>query len=201
MQPLARRTLGLACAVALAALACGRPVQPPPPEPAGGEKAPYVIGPSDVLQLTVWKNPELSLQSVPVRPDGRISTPLVNDVQAAGLTTDELKKVITEKLAEYVTAPEVTVVVVQMNSRRVYVLGEVTRPGPIALTSDTRVLDALSAAGGFSTFADRNRVKVIRRGADGAVAEYRFDYDDFVDGTNDAANMLLENGDTVVVSD
>lgn len=201
MQPLARRTLGFACAIALAAIACGRPVQPPPPEPAGGEKAPYVIGPSDVLQVTVWKNPELSLPSVPVRPDGRISTPLVNDVQAAGLTTDELKKVITDKLSEYVTAPEVTVVVVQMNSRRVYVLGEVTRPGPIPLTSDTRVLDALSSAGGFSTFADRNRVKVIRRGPDGAVAEYRFSYDDFVEGTNDAANMLLENGDTVVVSD
>lgn len=191
----------MACAIAAITLACGRAVQPPPPEPAGGEKAPYVIGPSDVLQVTVWKNPELSLQQVPVRPDGRISTPLANDVQAAGLTTDQLKQVLTEKLGEYVTAPEVTVVVLQVNSRRVYVLGEVLRPGPVPLATDTRVLDAVSSAGGFSTFADRNRVKIIRRGENGVVTEYRFSYSDFVEGTTDTANMLLENGDTVVVSD
>ena len=201
MQPLAKRVLVLACAISLASLACGRAVQPPPPEPAGGEKTPYVIGPSDVLQVTVWKNPELSLQQVPVRPDGRISTPLANDVQAAGLTTDQLKQVLTEKLSEYVTAPEVTVVVLQVNSRRVYVLGEVLRPGPVPLATDTRVLDAISSAGGISTFADRDRVKIIRRGENGAVTEYRFSYADFVEGTSDTANMLLENGDTVVVSD
>lgn len=201
MEPRSYRVLALACVLALAAAACGRTVQPPPPEPTGGEKTPYVIGPSDVLQVTVWKNPELSLQQVPVRPDGRISTPLANDVQAAGLTTDELKTVLTEKLGEYVTAPEVTVVVLAVNSRRVYVLGEVVRPGPVPLATDTRVLDAVSAAGGFSTFADRDRVKIIRRGEGGAVTEYRFSYSDFVEGTADTANMLLENGDTVVVSD
>lgn len=201
MEPRSYRVLALACVLALAAAACGRTVQPPPPEPAGGEKTPYVIGPSDVLQVTVWKNPELSLQQVPVRPDGRISTPLANDVQAAGLTTDELKTVLTEKLGEYVTAPEVTVVVLAVNSRRVYVLGEVVRPGPVPLATDTRVLDAVSAAGGFSTFADKDRVKIIRRGESGAVTEYRFSYSDFVEGTADTANMLLENGDTVVVSD
>ncbi|CAG0959806.1 Polysialic acid transport protein KpsD [Myxococcaceae bacterium] len=195
------RVLALSCVLAFAAVACGRAVQPPPPEPAGGEKTPYVIGPSDLLQVTVWKNPELSLDQVPVRPDGRISVPLANDVQAAGLTTDELKQVLTEKLAEYVTAPDVTVVVLQVNSRRVYVLGEVNRPGPVSLATDTRVLDAISSAGGFSTFADRDRVKVIRRGQAGAVTEYRFSYSDFVEGTVDNANMLLENGDTVVVSD
>jgi len=201
MEPRSYRVLALACVLVLASVACGRTVQPPPPEPAGGEKTPYVIGPSDVLQVTVWKNPELSLQQVPVRPDGRISTPLANDVQAAGLTTDELKTVLTEKLGEYVTAPEVTVVVLAVNSRRVYVLGEVVRPGPVPLATDTRVLDAVSAAGGFSTFADKDRVKIIRRGEGGAVTEYRFSYSDFVEGTADTANMLLENGDTVVVSD
>jgi polysaccharide export outer membrane protein len=196
-----RAVAALGLALVLSPLACGRPVQPPPPETTGVEKAPYLIGPSDILQVTVWKNPELSLQQVPVRPDGRISVPLANDVQAAGLTTDQLKQVLTEKLAEYVTSPEVTVVVMQVNSRKVYVLGEVARPGPVPLGQDMRVLDALSFAGGFNTFADKDKVKVIRRGTNGAVSEYRFSYSDFVTGTKDDANMLLENGDTVVVSD
>jgi polysaccharide export outer membrane protein len=141
------------------------------------------------------------VQNVPVRPDGRISAPLVNDVQAEGLTTDQLKQILTEKLAEYVTAPDVTVVVLQINSRKVYVLGEVGRPGAVLLTQDMRVLDAVSVAGGFTTFADKDGVKVIRRGKDGTVSEYRFRYGDFVTGTQDNANMLLENGDTIVVTD
>ena len=189
------------CLLVLATFACGRSVQPPPPEPFGAEKTPYVIGPSDVLAVTVWKNPELSLSQVPVRPDGRISVPLVNDVQAAGLTTDQLKQVLTEKLAEYVTAPEVTVVVLQINSRKVFVLGEVLRPGAVPLVHDMRVLDAISVAGGFNQYADKNGVKVIRRGPNGSVVEYSFSYGDFVMGTKDDANMLLENGDTIVVTD
>jgi len=202
MQPrVLRRLTFVGCLLALGVVACGRAVQPPPPEPAGGEKAPYSIGPSDILAITVWKNPELSLPQVPVRPDGRISAPLVNDVQAAGLTTEQLKQVLTEKLAEYVTAPEVTVVVVQINSRKVFVLGEVLRPGPVPLVQDMRVLDAISWAGGFSTFADKNGVKVIRRAPSGGVTEYSFSYGDFVMGTKDEANMLLENGDTIVVKD
>jgi polysaccharide export outer membrane protein len=196
-----RRATFAGCLLALVVVACGRPIQPPPPEPTGGEKAPYLIGPSDVLAISVWKNPELSLQQVPVRPDGRISTPLVNDVQAAGLTTEQLKQVLTEKLAEYVTAPEVTVVVMQINSRQVFVLGEVLRPGSVPLVHDTRVLDAISMAGGFGTFADKNGVKIIRRAPNGGVTEYSFSYGDFVMGTNDEANMLLENGDTIVVKD
>lgn len=202
MQARARRVLAAAGLVlVLAPLACGRTILPPPPEITGGEKAPYVIGPSDILRITVWKNPELSVDQVPVRPDGRISAPLVNDAQAAGLTTDQLKEALTQKLNEYVTAPEVTVVVLQINSRKVFVLGEVLRPGPVPLTQDMRVLDALSVAGGFSTFADKERVKVIRRAENGAVAEYRFSYGDFVTGTKDDANMLLENNDTIVVED
>jgi polysaccharide export outer membrane protein len=196
-----RRVTFAGCLLALVIVACGRPVQPPPPEPTGGEKAPYSIGPSDILAITVWKNPELSVPQVPVRPDGRISAPLVNDVQAAGLTTDQLKQVLTEKLAEYVTAPEVTVVVVQINSRKVFVLGEVTRPGPVPLVQDMRVLDAISWAGGFTTFGDKNGVKIIRRAPNGGVIEYSFSYGDFVMGTKDEANMLLENGDTIVVKD
>jgi len=203
MQPRARCVRAWAgAALILALLACeSRPIQPPPPEPSGVEKTPYVIGPADVLQVSVWKNPELSLPAVPVRPDGRISVPLANDVQAAGLTTEELKKVLEERLGDYVTAPEVTVVVTQINSRKVYVLGEVTRPGPVPLQQDMRVLDALSVAGGFNQFADKERVKVIRRNPDGTVAEYRFSYGDFVMGTQDNQNMLLKNNDTIVVED
>lgn len=202
MQSRSRRRATIAgCLLALAIAACGRPVQAPPPEPSGGEKTPYLIGPSDTLAITVWKNPELSLPRVPVRPDGRISAPLVNDVQASGLTTDQLKQVLTEKLAEYVTAPEVTVVVVEINSRKIFVLGEVFRPGAVPLVHDMRVLDAISVAGGFNQYADKNGVKVIRRGPNGSVSEYSFSYGDFVMGTKDEANMLLENGDTIVVTD
>lgn len=186
----------------LAGLAgCGRTPIPPPPEPDIMSRAAYVIGPADLLAIRVWKNPELSLESVPVRPDGKISVPLVNDVQAAGLTTLQLKDVLTKALAEYVTNPEVTVVVVQMNSRRVFVLGEVTHPGPIPLVEDLRVLDAISAAGGFTTFADKRHIKVIRRLEDGTGVEYRFNYNSYVSGGDPLSNLMLQNGDTIVVPD
>jgi polysaccharide export outer membrane protein len=161
----------------------------------------YTIGPSDVLSIRVWKNPELSIEQVPVRPDGKISTPLVNDVQAAGLTPNQLKDVLAQRLGEYVTAPDVTVIVAQMNSRRVSVVGEVTRPGPVPIGADTRVLDAITAAGGFTPFASTGRVKVLRRNADGSVTEYRFDYDDFVAGKDPGANFLVQVDDTIVVPD
>ncbi len=186
----------------LAVLAgCGRAPVPPPPEPDIMSRPAYEIGPSDILAIRVWKNPELSLEQVPVRPDGKISVPLVNDVQAAGLTTLQLKDVLTKALAEYVTNPEVTVVVVQMNSRRVFVLGEVTHPGPIPLVEDLRVLDAIAAAGGFTTFADKRHIKVIRRQQDGTGVEYRFNYSSYVSGGDPLSNLLLQNGDTIVVPD
>ena len=180
---------------------CGRTPLPPPPEPDIMSRPAYVIGASDVLAVRVWKNQELSLEQVPVRPDGKISVPLVNDVQAAGLTTLQLKDVLTKALAEYVTNPEVTVVVIQMNSRRVFVLGEVTHPGPIPLVEDLRVLDAISAAGGFTTFANKRSIKVIRRQADGTGVEYRFNYNSYVSGGDPLSNLMLQNGDTIVVPD
>lgn len=181
--------------------ACGRTPLPPPPDPDPASRAVYRIGASDVLAVSVWKNPEVSLQQVPVRPDGKISVPLAGDVQAAGNTTDELKAKLTEALAEYITAPDVTVVVVQMNSQRVSVMGEVNRPGPVPLAVDTRVLDAISAAGGFTVFADRGRVRVLRQQSDGTVQEYHFDYDDYVSGSAIGTNFLLRAGDSVVVPD
>jgi polysaccharide export outer membrane protein len=137
---------------------------------------------------------------VPVRPDGKISTPLVNDVQAAGLTTDELKNVLTKELAEFVTTPDVTVVVSEINSKRIYVVGEVVRPTTIALTQDLRVLDAIAIAGGFNSFADKDDVRILRE-ADSEMVEYRFDLGAYLAGKAPGSNLVLRPGDTIVVPD
>jgi len=194
---IARVSLGVVC---LLAAGCAK-LPAPPPEPPVAERETYRIGASDVLSINVWKNPEISLEQVPVRPDGKITVPLAGDVQAAGLTTDELKVKLQEALAEYITAPDVTVVVLMMQSQRVSVVGEVLRPGPVPLAADTRVLDAISAAGGFSPYAYKNGVRVLRRQADGSVIEYGFHYGSFIDGDAPNANFLLQTGDTVVVPD
>jgi polysaccharide export outer membrane protein len=179
-------------------LGCAGGGTPHPPEPPLMEKADYVIGAGDVLGIRVWKTEELSVE-VPVRPDGKISVPLLDDIQAEGLTALELKEVITRDLGEYVTSPDVTVVVKTVN-KRVYMLGEVARRGPIELASDLRVTDAISAAGGFGTFADKKNIKVIRRSGEGEV-EYRFNYDAYLAGKAPGTNLLLAPGDTVVVPD
>jgi len=182
----------------LAALACSGPtIAPPPPEPVTGDRDPYVIGVTDQLQISVWKNPELSVPVV-VRADGMISVPLLDDVQAEGLTTGELKEIITTELAEYVANPDVTVVVTQMNSNVAAVMGAVGRSGTVPLRRDTRVLEAIATMGGFNAFAKRNKVRILRPTADGVV-EYRFDYDAFLNGKAPNSNMVLKAGDTVVV--
>jgi len=175
-----------------------RSVSQPPAEPVALDRDSYVIGPADRVQVDVWKNEELSVV-VPVRPDGRISVPLVDDVQAAGLTTTELKMVLAEKLAEFVN--EVTVIVEQVNSKRIYVIGGLTRQTAFDLTQDMRVLDAISLAGGFTTFADKDNVRILRRQNQGLV-EYRFDYGAFLNGDAPLeSNFLLHPGDTIVVPD
>ncbi len=197
------RVDGVVCAAAailLALAACAsRPVSPTPPDPDPLDREEYVIGAADLLGISVWGSPELSV-GVPVRPDGKISVPLVDDVQAAGLTAIELKEVLTLKLAEYIANPDVTVVVNQINSKRVYVLGEIARTGPIVLNRELRIVDAISIAGGFSVFADKNNIKVLRR-TDQGLVEYRFDYDAFIDGSEPEDNMILAPGDTIVVPD
>jgi polysaccharide export outer membrane protein len=200
---LARNFLrGVAILLALGgAPGCGGPISPPPPDPDPMSRSEYIIGPSDVLTIRVWKNPELSVEQVPVRVDGKISTPLVNDVQAAGLTPSQLREVISQKLAEYVTAPDVTVIVALMNSRKVSVLGEVVRPGPVAISADTRVADAISAAGGFTQFANTRKVKILRRQPGGGVSEYRFNYGKWAGGGAPESNFLLQVDDTIVVPD
>jgi polysaccharide export outer membrane protein len=180
---------------ALAGCAARGPSVPPEPEAASPKG--YVIGPADELRVTVWQNSELS-GAVPVRPDGKISIPLLDDVQAAGLTPLELKEQITGRLREYIGQPDVTVTVLHVASHQVFVLGELARQGPIPLTRSLRVLDAISIAGGFSPFADTDDIRVLRR-TDEGVAEYRFDYDAYLTGRAPESNLLLRSGDTIVV--
>ncbi len=160
--------------------------------------AEYVIGAYDQLVISVWKEPELSLQGVEVRLDGKISVPLLDDVQAAGKTPMELKAEITERLKEYVAAPQVTVVVARVGARNIYVMGEVARETAIPIQPDMRVVDALAIAGGMTAFAGKSRIKVIRQSG-GAAAEFNFDYDAFVDGANVSQNILLLPGDRIIV--
>jgi polysaccharide export outer membrane protein len=201
MIPRPIRAAGALCALVLAGCA-GTTRQQPSAEAlesaAQEAQAEYVIGAYDQLVINVWKEPELSLSGVEVRLDGKISVPLLDDVQAAGKTPMQLKSEITERLKEYVTAPQVTVVVARVGARNVYVLGEVVREGAIPIQPDMRVIDALSIAGGMSAFAGKSRIKVIRQTGDSA-AEFTFDYDAFVDGDDVTQNILLLPGDKIVV--
>lgn len=193
----------LLCLAAVTALAAGcqtRNPIPPPPDPVPMARDTYVIGVTDVLRVTVWRNPELSAD-VPVRPDGRISVALIGDVQAEGLTPQELAQVISRELEEYLAAPDVTVVVLEMNSQYVSVMGEVARTARVPLRSELRVLEAITLVGGFTTFADKSNVRIVRRQSDGSEVEYRFDYNDYIRGNAPGTNIVLMHGDVVIVPD
>jgi polysaccharide export outer membrane protein len=156
----------------------------------------YVIGPDDTLYVNVWKEPDLTA-TLPVRADGMISLPLLNDVQASGLTPMQLAVSITERLKKYVADPRVTVTVTQMNSQRVYVTGEVSHSGPMPLTPDMTVLQALSSAG-FSQFANTKGIYVLRN-ENGTQKKYPVNYKKLIKGEDSASNILLKPGDTIVV--
>jgi polysaccharide export outer membrane protein len=188
--------LGILLAV-VAAGGCASNLAVPPPEPDVGSREEYVIGIPDLLRITVWRNPELSVE-VPVRRDGKISVPLVDDVQAEGLTPQELKEVLTEALAQYVTAPDVTVIVQETNSHTVTVVGGVARSGQIPLTRQMRVLEAIATMGGFSPWAKRERIKIIRKDGNQTV-EYGFSFGAYASGKAPDSNLILMPGDTVVV--
>jgi polysaccharide export outer membrane protein len=168
-----------------------------PPSRSATADPNYVIGPQDVIDISVWKEPELS-RSVPVRPDGKISLPLVNDVQAAGLTPGQLGAQITSDLTKYMTSPQVTVIVAQINSQRIYVLGEVTRAGSYTLLPDMTVLQALSDAGGFTAFANSKRIYVLRQD-NGKQQKIPFNYKDVISGKDPSQNVALRAGDTIIV--
>lgn len=179
--------------------ACARPGAELPPAVQPGLREPYVIGIPDTLRISVWKNPELTVD-VPVRSDGKISVPLLDDVQAEGLTPSELKEVISERLSEYITAPDVTVIVLQPNSRVATVVGAVLRSGTVPLNKEMRVMDAVAAMGGFSTWAKKSDIRVLRPMGD-EIVSYRFNYGAYVAGKAPDSNIVLRPGDTVVVPD
>jgi polysaccharide export outer membrane protein len=178
-----------------------REISQPPPQPAHLEHEEYVIGVRDVLRVSVWKNPELSVDVI-VRMDGKISVPLLDDVQAEGLTPMELKEVLAREFSEYVASPDVTVIVVRMDSQFVLLMGDGLKANrQVPLTRDLRVLDAVALGGGFSSFADRGDIRIVRRHQDGAEVEYRFDYDAYIKGRAPGTNIVLQNRDTVIVPD
>jgi polysaccharide export outer membrane protein len=157
----------------------------------------YKIGPQDMLQIDVWKEPEIS-RLVPVRPDGKITLPLLNDVQAAGLTPMELAAVISDGLKKYINNPQVTVSVSTINSRRVYVTGEVTKPGAFPMLPNMTILQALTSAGGFTQFAKIKSIYVLRVEG-GKQTKVPFNYKAVVEGKKPEENIELQPGDTVVV--
>jgi len=156
----------------------------------------YVIGADDMLRISVWKEPDLS-ETLPVRPDGKISMPLLNDVPAAGLTPLQLKDSITEKLKKFIADPRVTVVVQTMASRRIFVSGEVVHAGPMVLLPHMTMLQALSQAG-FTQFANVKGIYLLRT-ENGKQVKLPFNYKDVIKGNHPEQNMLLKPGDTVVV--
>lgn len=172
-------------------------VQPAIQEAAGAQDPTYVIGTDDVLAVVFWELPSHSAEVV-VRPDGKITLPLLNDIAAAGLTPDQLRVAITTAAAKFIREPAVSVIVKQINSRKVFVSGQVARPGPYSLTSPTTVLQLLALAGGPTDFAKKKKIAVMRT-ENGQTQRYKFNYNDVLDGKNLEQNILLEPGDTVVV--
>jgi polysaccharide export outer membrane protein len=169
----------------------------PTPAQTGPEDAEYKIGPQDVLIVDVWKEEGLT-RTVPVRPDGKITLPLLNDIQAVGLTPMELAGIISEQLKKYITNPQVTVSVTEINSRRIYVNGEVLKAGAYSLLPHMTVLQALSSSGGFTQFARVKSIYVLRTDH-GKQTKIPFNYKEAVSGKNPEQNIELLPGDVIVV--
>ncbi len=166
--------------------------------PAAGLGLPndYVIGADDTLRISVWKEPDMNA-TLPVRPDGKISLPLLNDIPASGLTPMDLAASITERLKKYIADPRVTVVVVAMNSRRIFVTGEVAHPGAMTLLPNMTVLQALASAG-FTQFANPKKIYLLRT-QNGKQVKIPFNYKEVVKGDHPEQNIMLKPGDTLVV--
>lgn len=164
--------------------------------------AEFLLGPEDVLDITVWKNQDLSKTTI-IRPDGLISIPIIGDVQAAGLTADALAKRIAERMKQFARDPAVSVNVKDINSYSVFVLGEVTKPGKYSLKSYITVLQAISMAGGFTDYAKKNKLQIVRtrRNGEHKLHETRIPvrYDDLVAGEGEPGNFVLLAGDIVMV--
>jgi polysaccharide export outer membrane protein len=181
------------------------PAAPKPPAPAGAQIAPagvplpagYVIGPEDVLDIIFWRDKDMSAE-VTVRPDGRITLPLINEMQASGVTPEELRGALMTAAAKYVQDPNVTVVVKAINSRKVFITGQVGKPGAYSLTAPTTVMQLIALAGGLHEFADAKNI-IIMRTENGRPMAYAFNYKDVLKRKNLKQNIELKPGDTVVV--
>lgn len=197
--------------VSAGAATAQQPVKPPAP-PAQAKPAPaaapaqaattsveqYRIGPEDLIAVTVWKNDAMS-RVVPVRPDGMISLPLLDDVRASGLTAMELRDVIAKKLVDYMPSPEVSVIVNDVRSFKVAVMGEVVRPARYELKSVTTVLDVLAQAGGFNQFANRSKIVILRPNGKGRMTRIPFNYNKVIASGGEDENFYLQSGDIVLV--
>lgn len=172
--------------------------QKPAQAPAAGSENPnYVIGAQDVIDISVWKEPDVS-RTVPVRPDGKISLPLLGDIQAAGVKPVELAAQITERLKKFFNDPQVTVIVLTINSLRFYITGEVNRAGAFPMLAETTVMQALASAGGFSQYANLKKIYVMRN-EDGKQVKFPINYPDLLKGNHPEQNIVLKPGDTIVV--
>jgi polysaccharide export outer membrane protein len=185
-------------AIAAVPVASAPAVLAQPQQPASEAcVANYVIGPEDVLDIAVWDNTELT-RSVPVRPDGKISLPLLNDIQAAGLTPDQLREQLVKAATKFVADANATVVVKEIKSRNVYITGQVTKPGAYPIIGQMNVLQLIAMAGGLIEYADSKNI-VVMRNENGAPKYTKFNYKDVMKGKNTEQNLVLKPGDTVIV--
>jgi polysaccharide export outer membrane protein len=158
----------------------------------------FIIGPDDMLAVSVWKEPEIS-RSIPVRSDGKITLPLVGEIQAGGQTPRQLQMAIATRLQNYISEPEVTVMVQEVRSQRFNILGQVAKPGSYLISNSARVLDAIAVAGGFRDFAKKKSIYVLRQNGSGQQSRLPFNYAEVVKGKKPEQNVELKPHDTVVV--
>ena len=186
----------------IVALGCATPSREALDEAAKPVSKEFLLGPEDVLEVTVWRNQDLS-RTVVVRPDGKISLPLIGDVQASGLNSAQVAEKIAARLMEFKENPNVSVSIKEVNSYFIYVLGEVLKPGKYPIKSYATVLQGVSLAGGFTLYASKNRMQVIRTLTDGdgkeSLLRIPVPYNDLVSGKGEIENFLLKSGDTIVV--
>jgi polysaccharide biosynthesis/export protein len=196
-------------ALSQAQTGAGNPVQVTAPTPMkaelsaaaaakDGPEERYIIGDGDMLGINVWNEKELTT-SIPVRSDGRISLPLIGEIQASGKTPIQLKDDITTKLLAFISAPTVTVTVLQMRSQKFNILGRVSKPGSYSLSETTTVLDAIAAAGGFLDFAKQKGIYILRKDHAGGLTRIAFNYKDVIRGSHPEENITLKPDDTIVV--